>query len=231
MKNKHIDNENYHYIISKEEPLSFATESIHKTLINLDYVNIDGKYKVIQVSSTISGEGKTTLLANIAYILRRRGKKVLVIDLDLRKPKIHRVFNVPNENGLTDYLSEKITFKQLIRTDKETNIDYILCGEKTVAITSILEAEKLKKLISDLEANYDYILLDAPPVLVVSDALYISKFSDGVIYVVGQGIAKKHEVKEAFSTLQKAEVNILGLVMTRYKVKNKKYGYYYEYSE
>jgi Mrp family chromosome partitioning ATPase len=139
-----IELDDYRYIVAKELPLSFAAESVHKTLINLEYVNVDKTLKVIQVSSTLMGEGKSTLLINLAYVLKQRGKKVLTVDLDLRRPKIHRIFDVANEHGLTDYLAGKITREQLIRVDV-TGIHYVLSGEKTVAVTNILEATKLKE--------------------------------------------------------------------------------------
>src|SRR5690554_2436050 len=104
----------YPYVVSKEKPLSFSSEEYQKTVINLEYVNVDGKYKVIQLTSTIGSEGKSTTVANLAYLLGIN-KKVLILDLDLRKPKVHRIFEHPNENGLTDYLLGNIDKKTLIK--------------------------------------------------------------------------------------------------------------------
>lgn len=226
-----VEFDNYRYIVSKELPLSFAAESVHKTLINLEYANVDKTLKVIQISSTLMGEGKTSLLINLAYVLKERGKKVLIVDLDLRRPKIHRVFDVANEQGLTEYLAGKITLEQLIRVDDFTGIQYVLSGEKTVAVTNILEATKLKDFFEEIRKEYDYILIDAPPVLAVSDALYISKLSDGILYVVAQDFAKKNDIKEAVQTLKRADANILGAVLTRVKLKGKSYKYYYSYED
>jgi len=222
--------EDYRHIVAKELPLSFAAESVHKTLINLEYVNVDKTLKVIQVSSTLMGEGKSTLLINLAYVLKQRGKKILTVDLDLRRPKIHRIFDVANEHGLTDYLAGKITREQLIRVDV-TGIHYVLSGEKTVAVTNILEATKLKEFFEEIRKEYDYILVDAPPILAVSDALYISKLSDGILYVIAQDFAKKNDIKEAVQTLKRADANILGAVLTRVKLKSKSYKYYYNYED
>src|SRR5690554_3341913 len=226
-----IELDDYRYIVAKELPLSFAAESVHKTLINLEYVNVDKTLKVIQVSSALTGEGKTSLLINLAYVLKERGKKVLTVDLDLRRPKIHRVFDVANEHGLTEYLAGKITLEQLIRVDDVTGIHYVLSGEKTVAVTNILEATKLKDFFEEIRKEYDYILVDAPPVLAVSDALYISKLSDGILYVIAQDFAKKNDIKEAVQTLKRADTNILGAVLTRVKLKGKSYKYYYNYED
>lgn len=222
--------EKYDYIITKQDPLSFVTESFQKVIINLEYANVDNNLKVIQFTSTLPSEGKSTFVSNLSYLLGQRGKKVIVIDLDLRKPKFNRVVNAPNKNGLTDYLSGKITLETAINSSKELGIDFITAGEKTSAIVNVLEAKKLKDLIETLKEQYDYVLLDTPPVIAVSDALYISKLADGVIFIVAQGRAKKTMVKEAISNLKDHGVNILGLVLTQVDLKSGLYGYGQDYS-
>lgn len=222
--------EKYDYIVTKEQPLSFVTESFQKVIINLDYINLDGKYKVIQFTSTLAAEGKTTFISNLAYLIANKGKKVILVDLDLRKPKIHRVFDVPNVLGLNDYLTDKISYESLIHKSKYENLDYINVGEKTTAIINILEAQKLKDLISKLREEYDYVLLDTPPVIAVSDALFISKISDGIIFIVAQNIAKKNLVKEAIQTFKSRDINILGTILTQVDLRSKEYGYGYDYS-
>jgi len=112
-----------------------------------------------------------------------------------------------------------------------TGIHYVLSGEKTVAVTNILEATKLKEFFEEIRKEYDYILVDAPPILAVSDALYISKLSDGILYVIAQDFAKKNDIKEAVQTLKRADANILGAVLTRVKLKSKSYKYYYNYED
>ncbi len=223
-------NERYDYIVTKEQPLSYTAESFQKVLINLDYANIDGNYKVIQFTSTLASEGKSTFVSNMAYLLGQKGKKVILIDLDLRKPKMHRVFNVPNKNGLTDYLSGKIPYDKLIQSSKELGIDFMITGEKTTAVVNVLEAKKLAELIAKLRETYDYVLLDTPPVIAVSDALYISKLTDGIIFVVAYGNAKKSLVKEAIQTLKHNNVNIIGTVLTQVNLKSGEYGYGYDYT-
>ena len=220
----------YHYIYVKENPLSFVTESYEKLLVNLSYVNVDQSYKVIQMTSTIAEEGKTTFVSNFSYLLSKKDYKVIVVDLDLRKPKIHRVVHKPNEHGLTDYLSGKITLDKAINTSKELGCDYILAGEKTSAVTHVLESKKLKDLINELKTRYDYIILDSPPVIAVSDAMYVSKLADGILFLVGQkNDAKKSLVKEAIETLRKNKTPIIGLAMIQVDLKSGAYGYGYSY--
>lgn len=222
--------EKYDYLVTKEQPLSYTTESFQKVIINLDYANIDGNHKVIQFTSTLAKEGKSTFVSNLAYLLGQKGKKVVLMDLDLRKPKLYRVFNTINREGLTDYLSGKIDYTQLVRHSEEVGIDYIVAGEKTTAVVNVLEAKKLKELITKLRDEYDYVLLDTPPVIAVSDSLYIARLADGVIFIVAQNTAKKTLVKEAIQTLRNNHVEIIGTVFTQVSLKHGDYGYGYDYS-
>lgn len=220
---------NYGYLVAKEAPNSFVTEQLQKMIVNLEYANVDGQYKIVQFTSSMQSEGKTTLISNVAYLLASRGKKVLVVDLDLRRPKVNRIYSVINKEGLTDYLLGKIDKKTLIRKSDD-NIDYIISGEKTTSIVQILESQKLKDLFEGLKQDYDYILLDTPPVIVVSDALLINRIADGVIFIVAHGQGKKSMVKEAITSLTRNNIPIIGLCMTQDKVtKGKKYGYTYKY--
>jgi len=223
-------NERYDYIVTKEQPLSYTAESFQKVLINLDYANIDKKIKVIEFTSTLASEGKSTFISNLSYLMGQKNKKVILLDLDLRKPKGHRIFNSANKDGLTDYLSGKIPFETLVKHSDQLGIDYIVAGEKTTAIVNVLEAQKLHDLIQKLREVYDYILLDAPPVIAVSDALYIAKLADGVIFVVAQNVAKKTLVKEAIQTLKHNNVHIIGTVLTQVSLKSGEFGYGFDYS-
>ncbi|MFA5471563.1 MAG: CpsD/CapB family tyrosine-protein kinase [Acholeplasmataceae bacterium] len=221
--------EKYDYLITKYDPLSFVTESFQKVIINLEYANVDKNLKVIQFTSTLPSEGKSTFVSNLSYLMGQKGQKVILLDLDLRKPKMNRVFNVPNKNGLTDYLAGKITLDEAINHSDDIGIDFINAGEKTTSVINVLEAKKLKELIAQLREIYDYVLLDTPPVISVSDALYISKLADGVIFIVAQGKAKKVLVKDAIKTLKEYGVNILGIVFTQFDMKSG-YGYGQDYS-
>lgn len=219
----------YDYLVAKEAPTSFVTEQLQKMIVNLEYANVDGQYKILQFTSSMQSEGKTTLISNVAYLLASRGKRVLMVDLDLRRPKVHRINSVVNKEGLTDYLLGKIDKKKLIRKSKD-GIDYIITGEKTTSIIQILESHKLKDLFDDLRNDYDYILLDTPPVIVVSDALLVNRIADGVVFVVAHGQGKKSMIKEAINTLTRNNATIVGICMTQDKVtKGKKYGYSYKY--
>lgn len=122
--------EKYDYLITKYDPLSFVTESFQKVIINLEYANVDKNLKVIQFTSTLPSEGKSTFVSNLSYLMGQKGQKVILLDLDLRKPKMNRVFNVPYKNGLTDYLAGKISLDEAINHSDDVGIDFINAGEK-----------------------------------------------------------------------------------------------------
>lgn len=214
------------YLVAKEDPFSYTTENLHKAIINLEYANIDNKYKVIQFTSSQGNEGKTTISANIAYLLSQRNIKVLLMDLDLRKPKVHRIFDVPNENGLNDYLIDNIDIEKLIKKS-ELGFDYINSGEETSSVINIITSDKVKTLLESLRESYDYILIDSPPVFPVSDSLYIANIVDGIIFVVAQNKVNKKGVKESFSALSKSKDKIIGSIMTQVKVRSNNTRYYY----
>ena len=219
----------YNYIWTSENPVSFITEMYQKFLANLEFVNVDKKYKVIQVTSSISGEGKSTFISNVAYLLAKKGLKTILIDLDLRRPKVHRIFDVENNYGLTDVLTEKVSLDKAIKKRKDLRFDVITSGEKTTAVTNVIESKKLMNLIEDLKSKYDYILIDSPPVINVSDALYISKLTDAVVFLVSQSITKKSVASEAVKILKLNNVNIIGAVLTHVDIRNSRYGYSYGY--
>jgi protein-tyrosine kinase len=219
----------YNFIWAKEKPLSFITESYQKIIANLEYVNVDKKYQVLQVSSSVSSEGKTTFLANLAYLLSKKGKKTILIDLDLRRPKVHKIYDVDNTKGITDILAERVELEDAIRNVKSNGFDVITSGEKTSAIINLIESNKMKQLVEKLRKKYDYILIDSPPVINVSDAIYISKLSDSIIFVLSQSKTKRGLVKDAIKLLKQNNCNILGIVLNQVDIKKDSYGYGYGY--
>lgn len=220
-------NENYAFIEAEMNPNSHVSNAVQKLVIDLEYSNLDGKYKIVQVTSTLPSEGKTTLVGNISYILAQKGYKTLVMDLDLRKPKINRLFNHANVNGLSDYLLGNLSKEDLI-IKSDRGIHFIVSGSETSSVTSILESQKLKDLMEQLKEEYDYIILDTPPMQVNADALMAAKLADGALYVIGHNIVRKTFIKDGITALRRKEVPIIGIVMTQVKMSKSKH-YYYNY--
>ena len=232
-KNKHTTTENPHYrIITCEEPLSLAAESYRRIKTALEFSNVDKNPQVIQVCSSMQGEGKSVTALNIAATYAEDGKRVIVVDLDFRRPKLHRSFRLENKNGITDVLAGHITLKEAIKHG-DNGIDCLNRGEKTPYPTAVLGSENIAKLFQELRKEYEYIIVDCPPILAVSDAAIISKLCDGCVFVVSQSKTEKNAAKESIKILRDNNVNILGCVFAGITAKggnyyNSKYKYYYQ---
>ncbi len=205
-------------------------EAFEKLQVNINLSSVDKQVQVIQITSSAQDEGKTTVAVNLAFSYLNRGLKVLVIDLDLRRPKIHRNFELPNENGIVDFASGKCAKEALVKKTKY-GIDVVFSGSKTPYPAKILESELIHGLLEEAKATYDVIILDTPPVSVVVDPILVSKYVDGTLFIVQAEKTKKSMIKESIHMLENAQANILGLVITSVKEKYTKYNYKYYYSE
>lgn len=217
--------ENFQKIDTLLSNKSAFLEAYQKVLVNISFAAVDRDLKVIAVTSSHKGDGKSTTLCNLANCYKQNDKKVVVIDLDLRRSVIHRHYGLPNDVGIVDYVAGDIKLKDIIST--VDGVDVICAGTNTPFPTKILESNKLVELIEELKKTYDVILVDTPPVLVVTDALVISKFIDGYINVVSYGKTKKKDLKETINQLKGINAEIIGAVMTRVKIKDKTYYYNY----
>lgn len=214
-------------IVVKENAISNKIEGYNRLRDNLLYLNADGKNKVIQIESSISHEGKTTIACNLAVSLGLTDKKVLVIDLDFRRPRVQHRFDLSIEGGIAEYMLGTCDRAQVIKQSKYKNVDVITRGEKVYNPSVILVSDKFKSFIKELRDEYDYIILDCAPVLQISEYIHILQVSDGVIFVAAYGTTTKSQIAEAVKELRKNGANILGSVMSMYDPKiDKGYGYY-----
>ncbi len=221
----------YHNVVI-ESPNSLEAEAYRKLELNIRMSNIDNPARVIQSTSATPQDGKTTTVINLAAVYAEKGKKVIILDFDLRRPKIQRAFHKPNEVGFYDYILNDKDYHDLIIHD-ESNIDLLLTGPKISYPHIVLQSNKVSDLIEALKKEYDYILIDTPPVLSVTDALIVSKFVDGVIYVVAYNQTKKEEAKLGLKQLKENKAEIIGGVLANVDIKKTKgaYNYYYYESE
>lgn len=201
-------------------------EDYNRLKDNLLYLNADGKAKVIQIESSVMSEGKTTTISNLAVSLGMTNKKVLVVDLDFRRPKVHRVFSLSKDNGIAEYFLDNLKKEELIKKTEYKNVDVITRGAQVYNSSLLLVSDKFKELIKELREEYDFVLLDCAPVLQISDYIHISKVSDGVLFLVAYASTTRAQVSEAVKELKKNGANILGTVFTMYDKKNDKDLYY-----
>lgn len=223
-----------HYnIVTIKDPKNDVTEAYRKLQVNIDYSSIDNKYQAIMVTSSAPEEGKTLTALNLAAVYAEKKKKVIIVDMDLRKPKIHRAVNMRNTDGLTDYVVNGTPLEKLI---KKTDIgfDIINSGSKVPYPNVLLESDSVKELMKELRKNYDYIIVDTPPVAAVTDPIIIGRFVDGIVFTIASRKTKKDLAKEMISQLKKNGGNIIGINLTQVSKKDDgKYSgyYYYGYDE
>ncbi|MDD3129386.1 MAG: CpsD/CapB family tyrosine-protein kinase [Candidatus Izemoplasmatales bacterium] len=211
-----------------ETPNSPQAEAYRKLELNIRMDSIDNPYKVIQITSATPEDGKTTTAINLAAVYAEKNKKVLLIDFDLRRPKIHRAFHKINDLGFYDFIVNEKPIEDLIIKD-ESKIDLLLTGNFLSSPHVILQSKKVSDLIDKFRNEYDVIIVDSPPILTVTDALLISDLVDGVVYVVSYKKTKKDQAKIGLKQLQDNGANIIGAVLSNIDVKKAKgfYNYYY----
>lgn len=215
-------------IAVKDFPNSNYAESFRKIPLNLKYINVDNEPKVIQITSSNASEHKTSTSLNLAAVYSELGKKVLLIDCDLRRPKVHRAFNIVNLEGLSNYLVGSIEFENLV-VKTEYGFDFIPAGESVPFPHVVLRSEKFRNLIELLREKYDYIIIDTPPVLLVTDSLIISGLVDATVFVINQKTSLKTEVKESLGLLKDSNAKIAGVILSNVDKRISSYGNYKGY--
>lgn len=216
-------------LITLHEPHSMITESYKMFRTNLNYTNIDQENKVIIFTSTATEEGKSTSISNTAISLSKAGKKVLLIECDLRKARLHDLFGIPQVPGLTNALVDKKSFDEVVQVlFDDTNLHIVTSGPLPPDPAEMLGSHAFENFIKNARELYDVVLIDAPPVLSVTDAAVMCKVADGVVLIVAAKETKKEAAKQAKKVLEKVNANILGILLTKAEMK-KGNGYYYYY--
>lgn len=209
---------------------SFVEIEAYKTLRTNIQFSLRGKgCKKICITSSTSGEGKSITILNLAISFAEVGKKVLLIDADLRRPAIARLLREPAAIGLANVLADIVTPQEAIHKDVFPNLDIIFSGDIPPNPLELLNGEPMEKLISEMSEVYDYILVDTPPAAVVSDACVVANLLDGVLFLVRSGRSDKDDVKLALNNLQLIGAKIMGFILNGVVIDpNKKYYKYYD---
>ena len=219
-------------VITNAEPHSSVSEQYRKVRTSIDYSNLDKDIKVINLTSTYPGEGKTVTCLNLATVYAQTKQKTLLIDMDLRKPKIHRAFKLPNKGGVSDYVTNQHPISKNIANVDE-NLDVLVAGGKVPFPSEVLVSKKIAEMMQELRAMYDRIIIDCPPMTAVTDATIISNFSDGTAYVVASRNTNGSIARGCIEDLKNSGATLIGGILTRVQRKDQQYGmdYYYYYGE
>ncbi len=206
--------------------LNFAAREAYKRLrSNLLFCFADNRRShVIGFTSSIKGEGKTTTALNTALTLAELGKKVIVVDCDMRLPQVHKILQTAQAPGLSNFLAGQTNADKLIQaTSLHDKIFVISAGNIPPNPTELLASERMNQLVKALGQNYDYVIVDLPPVGIVTDALITADYIDGMVMVVRANFTNKRAVNDAVSQLKFHKINILGMVLNDADISAKYY--------
>lgn len=214
-------------LLSSLPDLSRVTESYRSLRLGVQFSSIDTPVRTLVITSPHSGDGKSLTSANLAIALAQEGKRVILVDADLRKPTVHKSFDVAVEPGLTSVLAGQSTVDEVLRKTHVDTLSIICAGPLPPNPPELLNSLAMQSVIEDLKARADIVIFDAPPLLPVTDAQVLAARTDGVIMVIQSGKARKPAVKQASEMLEKARANVLGIVLNKIDQSNKGYHYHY----
>lgn len=212
-----------------EKPTSSAAEAIRNLQTSIRLSDVDNPPKIVSVSSSTPGEGKSTLAVWLAQLTAMSGKKVLLIDCDLRKPAVHRSLKISNEYTIIDVLSEACRTADAVQKDDETGLFIITAKDAGGNALDLLSSKQMIDLLKGLREQFDLIVLDAPPILAVADARVIGRLADKVVYVVRWNETPKGLVRTGLKVALEAGIDLAGVVMTQVNTKKHAYYGYHDY--
>ncbi|MCB9233656.1 MAG: polysaccharide biosynthesis tyrosine autokinase [Bacteroidia bacterium] len=222
-------NNKYPKLVILENPKSALSESIRSIRTNLQFISSDKKSKVIAITSTVSGEGKSYITINLAGIISLLNRKVVILDLDLRKPKLHYSFGKDNSVGLSTFLVGKSDLKDIkVKTEYE-NLDLITSGPIPPNPAELLQSLRMELLLMELRKTYDYILVDTPPIGLVTDGTALLRVSDITLYVIRSDYSKKAYANIPDQLVEDHKVKNLYIVLNSVAQGGGKYGRYGKY--
>ncbi|MEI8245252.1 MAG: CpsD/CapB family tyrosine-protein kinase, partial [Lentisphaerota bacterium] len=188
------------------------------------------KSKIVMFTSALPGEGKSTIIANLASSMCESGKKVLILDCDLRKPFMHKFFAVDNSKGLVSIIVGATPFQDTIhRNAHDKGLDLISSGPIPPNPTELLMTDEFKQLLEDLSKTYDYIFIDAPPTLNMADTTILGHLADATIFVITAGKTRIEIIKRCLRQLSQTNIEVSGILLNRFNIEAIKYNYYYYY--
>ena len=213
-----------HNLLTKDT--SFAIQESYRVLRTNVMFSLPGEgCKCVGVTSPSPGDGKSTTAANLAIALNQIGKKVILIDCDMRLPTVAATFGIPATSGLSDFLVGEVKIEEAVHRSNNYGISILPAGNLPPDATGLLEDKQLDSLFSALRKIFDYIIVDLPPVNTVPDAMILSKHIDGFLITVREQKTKHREIDQMLRQIHLANVRVLGFVNTGAEVKNS--GYYY----
>jgi capsular exopolysaccharide synthesis family protein len=226
-KNKNKTTSNRKTLIAMLDPKSPISEQYRTIRTNVQFSTVDEEVKTLMVSSAGPGDGKSTTAANLAVVFAQQGKKVLLVDSDMRKPTAHYTFNMSNVYGLTSVLTKQITLINAVEESQEKNLFILTSGPIPPNPAELLSSKAMEQFFQDAGEFFDLIIFDTPPLLAVTDAQILANKCEGSILVVSSGKTENEQALKAKEILDAAQSKLLGVVLNNKKIENSNYYYYY----
>lgn len=225
---KQLDTNERPSLVTLTRPSSVIAEQFRTIRTNIQFSMVDKNLKTLVITSAGPGAGKSTISANLAVTFAMQGKKVLIVDADMRKPTVHKTFRLPNRDGLTTLLTERdVEIKDIAHRLDTEGLFAITSGVIPPNPSELLASNRMNQLMAEFEELFDLIIFDMPPVIAVTDAQVMSSKTDGTIFVVNKDGADKEMVTKSKELLEKVKANVIGVVLNRVELKGDNYYYYY----
>ena len=208
-------------------PMSVVTEQVKTIRTNLNYAMVGKPLKTLMITSAIQGEGKSTVGSNLAVEYAKKGLQVLLVDADLRRPTIHQTFAISNPRGVSSWLSGQLTDVNEAIYPVLDHLFVMPSGPKPPNPAELLASDRMTEFLTVATRKLDLVIVDAPPILPVTDARILAGQVDGTVLVVRQNFVEKVAVRQAVSALKNARAQLLGTILNDVDIKTHGYGYGY----
>jgi capsular exopolysaccharide synthesis family protein len=217
--------------VATDNPKSISVEAYRALRTNIRFSSPDHPVKVLLTTSPMSGEGKTTTVANLGAVFARAGASTIIVDADLRKPRQHKMFQLDNRTGLTTTLvsDDGDQMETNLKESGVPNLRILSSGPRPPNPSELLSSERMNGLLEKLRGQADVVIFDTPPCLAVSDAAVLANRVDGVLLVLEAGKTRREAAVRAKEALEQIGARLLGVVLTKIPAKRRGYGYYYYY--
>jgi protein-tyrosine kinase len=214
-------------LIAESDPRSAASEAYRTLRTNIQFAGLDRPCRSILVTSATAGEGKTTTAANLGVVVAQAGSRVCIVDSDLRRPSLHRLFGLDNTRGLTTALLEDLPFVEVARPTSLGNLSILTSGPLPPNPAELVGSKRMRELVEGAASTFDLVLCDSPPVLAVSDPVALAAQCDGVILAVRVATVAHDVVRRAAEQIEAVKGKILGVLLN--DVNLARHGYHHSY--
>jgi len=210
-------------LVTQTDPSSVFAEEYRNIRTNIEFSSFDKEIKTFFVTSSNPGEGKSTTAANLAVVFAQHGKKVLLVDADLRKPTVHYTFGLNNVKGLSNLLSKQAKLDEIVMETRVSNLYVISSGPTPPNSSRLLASQSMDDFLNQAHDLFDLVILDTPPMLPVADAKVLMRKINDVVFVVRCGVTEIKDAQKTVESINQAKGNLLGVILNDKKQKNLSY--------